>query len=96
MAEHDDSPEQAVPAAEAAGEAVYDVPVELSAVLGTARVPISRLLKMGRGAVLELDRVVGDPVDIYVNKQMVGRGEVVVIEDRLAVTLTDAVKAPPR
>jgi flagellar motor switch protein FliN/FliY len=98
MAEHeDDGPEaeaDADSAEKAAGEAVYDVPVELSAVLGTARVPVSRLLKMGRGAVLELDRVVGDPADIYVNKQMVARGEVVVIDDRLAVTLTDAVKTP--
>lgn len=78
------------------GQAVYDVPVELSAVLGTAHIPVSQLLKMGRGAVLELDRVVGDPVEIYVNSQLVARGEVVVVNDHLGVTLTNAIKTPPR
>jgi len=74
--------------------AVYEVPVEISAVLGTARIPVSQLLKMGRGAVLELDRLVGDPVEIFVNKQMVARGEVVVVEERLGVTLLDTVRDP--
>ena len=73
--------------------AVYEVPVEISAVLGTAQIQVSQLLKMGRGAILELDRNVGDSVDILVNKQMVARGDVVVIEDRLGVTLTEAIKA---
>ena len=73
-------------------EAVYEVPVEISAVLGIAQIPVSQLLKMGRGAVLELDRVVGDPVDIYVDKQMVGRGDVVVVDDKLGVTLHDTIK----
>lgn len=75
-------------------QAVYDVPVELSAVLGTAQIPVSQLLKMGRGAVLELDREIGDPIDIYVDKQMVGRGEVIVIEEKLGVTLNDTLKTP--
>lgn len=74
--------------------AVYDVPVEISAVLGTTQIPVSQLLKMGRGAVLELDRVVGDPVDIYVNERLVARGEVMVVDDRLAVTLTETLKRP--
>ncbi len=80
----------------AAGEegAVYDVPVEISAVLGTTLIPVSQLLRMGRGAVLELDRVVGDPVDIYVNERLVARGEVMVSDDRLAVTLTETLKRP--
>ena len=72
--------------------AVYEVPVEISAVLGTAQIQVSQLLKMGRGAVLELDRNVGDPVDILVNNQMVARGEVVVVEDRLGVTVTETLK----
>lgn len=74
--------------------AVYDVPVELSAVLGTTYIPVSQLLKMGRGAVLELDRAVGDPIDIYVNERLVARGEVMVVDDRLAVTLTETLKRP--
>ena len=73
--------------------AVYEVPVEISAVLGFAQIQVSQLLKMGRGAILELDRNVGDPVDILVNKQMVARGDVVVIEDRLGVTLTETIAA---
>jgi flagellar motor switch protein FliN/FliY len=76
-------------------EAVYEVPVEISAVLGTAQIPVSQLLKMGRGAVLELDRLVGDPVDIYVDKQMVARGDVVVVEEKIGVTLHDTIKKVP-
>lgn len=74
-------------------DAVYEVPVELWAVLGNAQIPVAQLLKMGRGAVLELDRRVGDQVDILVNKRMVARGDVVVVEDRLGVTLSDALQA---
>ncbi|EME68476.1 MULTISPECIES: flagellar motor switch protein FliN [Rhodospirillales] len=73
-------------------EAVYDVSVELSAVLGTANLPIAQLLKLGRGAVVELDRKVNDPVDLYVNRKKVCRAEVVVVEDHLAVTITEVLK----
>ena len=55
-------------------------------------VPVAQLLKMGRGAVLELDRKVGDPIDIFVNKRMVARGEVTVLDDRLGVTLSETIK----
>lgn len=97
MAEEDDGTEiaegeGAEQSASDDGGAVYEVPVEISAVLGTAQIPVSQLLKMGRGAVLELDRLVGDPIDIYVNEQMVAKGEVMVVEDRLAVTLTETMK----
>ena len=77
-------------------QAVYDVPVVISAVLGTAQIPVSQLLKMGRGAVLELDRIVGDPIDIYIDKQMVGRGDVIVMEEKLGITLYDTIKTPSR
>ena len=73
-------------------EAVYDIPVELSAVLGKATMQVSQLLKLGRGAVVELDRKVGEAVDIYVNNRLVARGEVVVVEDRLGVTMTEIIK----
>ena len=76
-------------------QAIYDVPVEISAVLGTRQIQISQLLKMGRGAVLELDRLVGDPIDLYIDKQMVGRGEVLVIEDKIGVTLVNTIKMLP-
>jgi flagellar motor switch protein FliN len=73
--------------------AVYDVPVQVSAVLGRAHMQVSQLLKLGRGAVVELDRKVGEAIDIYVNNRLVARGEVVVVDDRLGVTMTDIVKA---
>ena len=74
-------------------EAVYDVPVNLSAVLGRATMQVNQLLKLGRGAVVELDRKVGEAIDIYVNNRLVARGEVVVVEDRLGVTMTEIIKA---
>ncbi|NDE90227.1 MAG: flagellar motor switch protein FliN [Alphaproteobacteria bacterium] len=73
-------------------DAVYAVPVEVSAVLGKATMPVSSLLKLGRGAVVELDRKVGEAIDIYVNNRLVARGEVVVVEDRLGITMTEIIK----
>ena len=74
------------------GQAVYDVVVEVSAVLGTSTMKVSQLLKMGRGAVVQLDRGVNEAVDIFANDRLVARGEVVVVEDYLAVTLSEIVK----
>lgn len=73
-------------------EAVYDIPVTVSAVLGTTHMKIHQLLKLGRGAMVELDRKVGEAVDIYVNDRLVARGEVVIVEDKLGVTMTEIVK----
>lgn len=73
--------------------AIYDIPVQISAVLGRSSMQVSQLLKLGRGAVVELDRKVGEAIDIYVNNRLVARGEVVVVEDRLGVTMTEIVKS---
>jgi flagellar motor switch protein FliN/FliY len=73
-------------------EAVFDVAVNVSAVLGKATMEVSNLLKLGRGAVVELDRKVGEAIDIYVNDRLVARGEVVLVEDRLGITMTEIVK----
>ena len=73
-------------------EAVFDVPVNVSAVLGKTHIEVSNLLKLGRGAIVELDRKVGEAIDIYVNDRLVARGEVVVVDDRLGVTMTEIVK----
>ena len=78
---------------EAGLEAVYDIPVTVSAVLGTTQMHISQLLKLGRGAVVELDRKVGEAVDIYVNDRLVARGEIVIVEEKLGVTMTEIVKS---
>jgi flagellar motor switch protein FliN len=74
-------------------EAVFDVPVQVSAVLGRARMEVGELLKLGPGTVLELDRKVGEAIDIYVNNRLVARGEVVLVEDKLGVTMTEVIKA---
>ena len=73
-------------------EAVYDIPVQISAVLGKSTMQVSQLLKLGRGAVVELDRKVGEAIDIYVNNRLIARGEVVVVDEHLGVTMTEIIK----
>ena len=73
-------------------EAVFDVPVQVSAVLGRASMPVHQLLKLGRGAVIELDRKIGESIDVYVNNLLIARGEVVVVEDRLGIAMTEIIK----
>ncbi|WP_439815539.1 flagellar motor switch protein FliN [Zavarzinia sp. CC-PAN008] len=77
-------------------EAVFDIPVSVSAVLGKSRMQVSQLLRLGRGAVVELDRKVGEAIDIYVNNRLIARGEVVVVEERLGVTMTEIIKGDRR
>jgi len=74
-------------------EAVFDVPVTVSAVLGKSAMEVSALLKLSKGTIVELDRKVGEAIDIYVNDRLVARGEVVLVEDRLGVTMTEIIKA---
>ena len=74
-------------------EAVFDVPVTVSAVLGKSAMEVSQLLKLGKGTIVELDRKVGEAIDIYVNDRLVARGEVVLVEERLGVTMTEIIKA---
>lgn len=96
LAEFNDPAQPGEPAPRAARdlEAVYDIPVTVSAVLGRATMQVSQLLKLGRGAVVELDRKLGEAIDIYVNNRLVARGEVVMVDDnRLGITMTEIVKA---
>lgn len=74
-------------------EAVFDVPVQISAVLGHSRMHVSELLRLAPGTVLKLDRKVGEAIDIYVNDRLVARGEVVLVEDKLGVTMTEIIKS---
>ena len=71
---------------------VFDVPVNISAVLGRTHMSVAQLLKLSQGSVLELDRKVGEAIDIYVNNRLVARGEVVIVDDRLGVTMTEIIK----
>jgi flagellar motor switch protein FliN len=74
-------------------QAVYDIPVQISAVLGKATMPVSQLLRLGRGAVVALDRKVGESIDILVNNRLVARGEVVIVDEHLGVTMTEIIKS---
>ena len=73
-------------------DAVLDVSVDITAVLGTAIMPISQILKLGRGAVVELNRGVGEDIEIHANNRLVATGEVIVIEDRLGVNINNIVR----
>ena len=72
---------------------VFDVPVNISAVLGRASMSVAQLLQLAQGSVLELDRKVGEAIDIYVNNRLVARGEVVIVDERLGVTMTEIIKS---
>src|SRR6202008_492937 len=85
--------DEQAPRIAAALEAVFNVPVQVSAVLGRSKMDVGELLKLGPGTVLELDRRVGEAIDIYVNNRLVARGELVLVEDKLGVTMTEILKA---
>lgn len=72
--------------------AIHEVSLEAYAILGTASMPVSQLLRMGRGAVVELDTGLGDEIEMRINDQLVAKGEVVVVEDRIAIEITEIVK----
>ena len=87
------APDDKVPQSARDLESIGLIPVKVSAVLGQATMQVNQLLKLGRGAVVELDRRVGEAIDIYVNNRLVARGEVVIVDDRLGVTMTEIIKS---
>lgn len=82
-----------IPSSSSDLEAVYEIPVKVSAILGKTRMKVSQLLKLNKGTIIELDRKVGEAIDIYVNNNLVARGEVVVVDDKLGITMTEIVKS---
>lgn len=74
-------------------EAVYDIPVSIAAVLGRTQIEVASLLRLAEGDIIELDRKVGEAIDVFVNNRLVARGEVVLVEDRLGVTMTEIIKS---
>ncbi|MCH7864889.1 MAG: flagellar motor switch protein FliN [Proteobacteria bacterium] len=90
MAEEEKTQETEKPTTEM--EALMDVQVEITAVLGTSIMPISQILKLGRGAVVELNRSVGEDIEVHANNRLVAMGEVIVVDDRLGVTMTEIIK----
>lgn len=81
---HDNNPELTL-------KALYDVPVQVSVVLGSTTMQLSNILKLGRGAVIELERGVGEPIDVYVNNKIVAKGEIVIVDNKIGVTLTEVI-----
>ena len=73
-------------------EAVFDIPVRIQAILGRTNMEVSELLGLEKGDIVELDRKVGEAIDIFVNDRLVARGEVVLVDDRLGVTMTEIIK----
>ena len=74
-------------------DAVYDIPVQVSTVLGKVRIPVSKLMTLEKGAVIELDNKVGEAIEIYVNRKLVARGDLVVSDGHLGVTLTEIIRS---
>lgn len=72
-------------------QSVFDVPVKVSAVLGRSRMKVSDLMKMDSGTIVELDRKVGESIDIFVNDRLIARGEVVLVENQLGITMTELI-----
>ncbi len=91
-ASQDAAPEPEVKRTAADLEAVFDVNVNVSAILGKSKMEVSQLLKLAKGSVVELDRKIGEAIDIFVNDRLVARGEVVLVDDRLGITMTEIVK----
>jgi flagellar motor switch protein FliN/FliY len=77
-------------------DVILDVPVTLSLEVGRSRIPIRNLLQLNQGSVVELDRGAGEPLDVYVNGTLIAHGEVVVINDRFGIRLTDVVSPSER
>ncbi|HPL62840.1 MAG TPA: flagellar motor switch protein FliN [Syntrophales bacterium] len=75
---------------------ILDIPLTLSAELGRSKLLISELLQLGQGSVIELSKIAGEPMDIYVNQRLIARGEVVVVNEKFGVRLTDIVSPQER
>ena len=80
------------PSSDTEDAALMDVNVDIVAVLGTAELKISQILQLGRGAVVELERLVGEPVELRAEGRLVARGEVVVTDEKLAVQISEVIK----
>ena len=75
---------------------LYDVPLQVSVEVGRSKILLRDLLKMGEGYVIELDKLAGDPLDLYVNNRLIARGEAVMVGERFGIRLTDVVSTSDR
>ncbi len=77
-------------------EFLYDVPLQISVEVGRSKILLKDLLKMGEGYIIELDKLAGDPLDLYVNSRLIAKGEAVMVGDKFGIRLTDVVSAVDR
>lgn len=77
-------------------EFLYDVPLQISVEVGRSKILLKDLLKMGEGYIIELDKLAGDPLDLYVNSRLIARGEAVMVGDKFGIRLTDVVSPTDR
>lgn len=75
---------------------ILDVPLEMTVVIGSTRILIQELLQLGQGSVIALDKLAGEPMEVYVNNKLIGRGEVVVVNDKFGIRLTDIISPTER
>lgn len=77
-------------------EVILDIPVSISMVVGNSQISIRNLLQLNQGSVIELDRLAGEPLDVMVNNTLIAHGEVVVVNEKFGIRLTDVVSAAER
>ena len=70
---------------------ILDIPLDVSVELGKVRMLVNNLLQLGQGSIIELDKPVGEPLEIYINNKLIARGEVVVVEEKFGIRVTDIV-----
>ncbi len=75
---------------------ILDVPLEMTVVIGSTRILIQELLQLGQGSVIALDKLAGEPMEVYVNNKLIGRGEVVVVNEKFGIRLTDIISPTER
>lgn len=75
---------------------ILDVPLELSVVIGRTKILIQELLQLGQGSVIALEKLAGEPMEVFVNDKLIGRGEVVVVNEKFGIRLTDIVSPTER
>jgi flagellar motor switch protein FliN len=92
----DDRTESSGEGHEMSMESLLDIPVEISVELGRTRMNIGELLSLARGSVVELNRLAGESADIYVNERLVGKGEIVVVNERLGIRVLEIITPKER
>ncbi len=75
---------------------ILDVPLEMTVVIGSTKILIQELLQLGQGSVIALDKLAGEPMEVYVNHKLIGRGEVVVVNEKFGIRLTDIISPTER